>query len=391
MKILTKEQYNKVKSKNRESWLKYCFDLCNVCQWKKEQIKNYAKLYGYRNEERLIINAKLYSQEYLNMTSEELREIKMKYHISEKTKKYFIFIENLINSQNEEEIEKLFMEEKYDMKDLLYKIPQYLTINRKDLSKEEQNKLEKEILRKIKIIIEKANKIQDAKKNIALKEKQRVRDIETLEMFKDVINGKITENDLLKKMEKQRFNRCLELLKEIDIELYNKYEEKVAIDIKTEQNKNNKIEEIIYEIIDYLKNGIEDKDGLREFDRIDLYLLYSNYIKDIPKHINKCNLTIDEIKLIKTFLRQEAIFEQRIAEKEKKMYIEGIDIINCDRDERGYPIPNTGEIIPSEEKKSWFEYLENNNIPVTRKNYNIMMKRYKNKKEKKLFVKKLTK
>lgn len=48
-----------------------------------------------------------------------------------------------------------------------------------------------------------------------------------------------------------------------------------------QQNKILKIHQMIYEIVNYLKNGIETKNGLREFDVIDFYLLYSKYSNEI--------------------------------------------------------------------------------------------------------------
>ena len=169
----------------------------------------------------------------------------------------------------------------------------------------------------------------------------------------------------------------------MDANLYISYQEKLLNDMKNQLTKDKIIEKSIYEIVGYLKNGIEDKEGIRPFDIVDLYIMYNEYVNDIPKNINKCDLTIEEIRMIKNFLRKDSFADRRIAEKERNILIDGIDRVNCETDEKGRLVLNTGTIIPKEEKVLWFEYLENNNIPVTRRTYTAMLKRYKQKNEKK--------
>ena len=186
---------------------------------------------------------------------------------------------------------------------------------------------------------------------------------------------------MINNLGKKRFNRLLDVLKEIDADFYNMYIETVNWqNIEQEQEQQNKIfkiHQMIYEIVNYLKNGIEEDNGFRKFDIVDFYLLYKDDIKGIYKQISKCNLINDDLNLIKDFINENVYYSKKIFADYKKRLVEGIDIINCEKDERGYPIPNTGIVIPIEEKKSWFEYLENNNIPVTDKTYKAMINRYK--------------
>lgn len=198
---------------------------------------------------------------------------------------------------------------------------------------------------------------------------------------------------MINNLGKKRFNRLLDVLKEIDEDFYNMYIKTVNwqnIEQEQEQqNKNFKIHQMIYEIVNYLKNGIEEDNKLRKFDIVDFYLLYKDDMKEIYTQISKCISIKDDIKLIKNFINENVNSEKIFADYKKRL-VEGIDRINCEKDERGYPIPYTGIVIPIEEKISWFEYLENNNIPVTDKTYNAMRKRYTNRLKKEKFVKKLT-
>ena len=50
--------------------------------------------------------------------------------------------------------------------------------------------------------------------------------------------------------------------------------------------------------------------------------------------------------------------------------------VDLERDENGIPIPGTGRIITNEEKKSVFDYILENNYPLTKKVYNIILRAY---------------
>ena len=50
--------------------------------------------------------------------------------------------------------------------------------------------------------------------------------------------------------------------------------------------------------------------------------------------------------------------------------------INLLKDAKGMPIPGTGKIITYEEKKMVFDYILENNLPITKKMYNFILKSY---------------
>ena len=52
--------------------------------------------------------------------------------------------------------------------------------------------------------------------------------------------------------------------------------------------------------------------------------------------------------------------------------------VNLERDDSGMPIPGTGRLISNEEKKQVFDYILENNYPLTKKMYNIILYGYLN-------------
>ena len=387
MEYLSKEKYKQLKKSNKEEWLKYCYDLCIDCNWTKSKLTKYKEMYDYIDDNSLIEAGKRYAKKYLHYSTEEITAmIRKKHNINTK---YKDLIGQIIELTDEKEIAELF--DNYTIYNLFNKIEYYIKHYKKDLTSEEQNKLLTKTLEKIRPIIEE----KELNKKNKAKERQRERDKEALEKFKEVINGNLTEKELINNLGKKRFNRLLDVLKEIDNDFYNMYIKTVNWqNIEQEQEQQNKIfkiHQMIYEIVNYLKNGIEEDNKLRKFDIVDFYLLYKDDIKEIYKQISECISIKDDIKLIKNFINENVYYSKKIFAGYKKRLVEGIDRINCEKDERELLIPNTGIVIPIEEKKSWFEYLERNNIPVTDKTYNAMRKRYLNKLDNNKFVKKLTK
>lgn len=150
----------------------------------------------------------------------------------------------------------------------------------------------------------------------------------------------------------------------------------------------NKIGDIINQIV----NGIELPNGeVRPFDILDFYLCKGinhdkvlSEIKDFVKDLitNKKIVLTKDLELIKNFLtnmqkgigvvfteeKQQEIFETQIFEMK--------DEYNTLRDKNGRPIPGTGITLTNEEKQKLLDYLKENNVPNTRKMYEMVRKRY---------------
>ena len=52
--------------------------------------------------------------------------------------------------------------------------------------------------------------------------------------------------------------------------------------------------------------------------------------------------------------------------------------VNLQRDETGIPIPGTGRLITNDEKKMIFDYILENNYPLTKRFYNFILREYIN-------------
>lgn len=372
MIYLSQNEYDELKKNNREAWLKYCYDLCNECKWVKEAISRFSKKYDYTSDTTLIEAGKKYASEYLHLSKEEIASMIKNAHNNTSNTRYNDLLKKIIELKDPNEIAELFEKESYIMSELINKIDTYIRIHRSELSIEEQKKLAEEIRAKIKPIQEKIKLKQKKINKYRIEIEEIKRDIATLNLFIEVIKGKLTEKELLYKIGKSRFNRCLELLKDIDIDFYNEYIKAVERQIETQQKENNEIKKMINEIINYLQNGIETENGLREFDVIDFYLLYSKYSNEIQKQIKNCDLTKNERTLISKFINQNInpLINKRI---NTKCIIEGTDIIYL---EDGSGNKNPKE-IKKPEKILLFEYLKSNNIPATDKTYKAMINRYK--------------
>ena len=74
-----------------------------------------------------------------------------------------------------------------------------------------------------------------------------------------------------------------------------------------------------------------------------------------------------------------------VKQQKKSFKLNSIDIrqifntkheVNLKRDETGMPIVGTGRVITNDEKKMIFDYILDNNYPVTQKMYTFLLKGY---------------
>ena len=133
----------------------------------------------------------------------------------------------------------------------------------------------------------------------------------------------------------------------------------------------------IEELVNFIKNGVNINGKTRNFDILDYYILSKGvpvkvFLENLPKDIS-----LDNLKTLKTFFFNNN--EGTLMDIDS-YYIRQIlstkDEVNTKRNEEGYPIPGTGRIIKTEEKRNIIDYIINNNIPLTTKIYSLAMKRY---------------
>lgn len=150
----------------------------------------------------------------------------------------------------------------------------------------------------------------------------------------------------------------------------------------------NKIGDIINQIV----NGIELPSGeTRPFDILDFYLCkginHDEVLSEVKEFIRTLITTEkrvrkEDIEKISVFLANMqkgigAVFsEEKQQETFETQIFEIKDEYNTLRDTNGFPIPGTGITLTNEEKQMMLDFLKENNVPYTRKMYEIVRKRY---------------
>lgn len=176
----------------------------------------------------------------------------------------------------------------------------------------------------------------------------------------------------------QIFNKCLELVKEHNEELYKKYREKI-------DGKRNKIYAVVVEkikkIINLLKDGVIDNDIKRPFDLIDYYqttkLSFDDTLKIAKSLLQQSIIQSKDYALLVRFVKTNQSGEKVVYSDIKRILTEKQEI-NCEKNSKGYPIPGTGEVVSEEIKNKLIEYLKQYGVPVNYRTYHIAFNRYKN-------------
>lgn len=201
---------------------------------------------------------------------------------------------------------------------------------------------------------------------------------ENLDNARTIINGYIDGkyDDINKycldtNMEKRLFDKYLEVIKNNDESLYTKYLQHI------ESNKNKVYEDLMSRsliVINLIKNGVIENDTKRDFD-------ISDYYKYLPigfermLRIVRPGLTNDDYKLLCSYVGQYKN-ERELSEEEINNIYDMKTIANVQFDESNKVIPGSGREITIEEKQNIVKYLNNNNIPVTNKTYNVIYRRW---------------
>ena len=176
----------------------------------------------------------------------------------------------------------------------------------------------------------------------------------------------------------QVFNKCLELVKEYNEELYKKYREKV--DGKRAQNYAIIIEGI-KKIIRLLKDGVVENDIKRPFDLIDYYqitkLSFDNILKIAKSILQQKSISSKDYGLLAEFTKVNKSGEKTVY-SDIKIILNEKQEINCEKDSEGYPISGTGEVVSEELKNKLIGYLNQINSPINYRTYKIVFNRYKN-------------
>lgn len=370
MEIKSVDEFYKIQGISK---LEYCYNLCSSVGFVKRKIVEYAEFYGCTGET-IYVNAKKYAFNVLNMSKEDFMKL-VPFH----GPKYVILIEKLIETKDPQEINRLLSDKEINLGFLWDKIKCFARIHRKELSLAEQNAITSDLIKKVrgKIVLDKATK----QKEIELRRMQQEyeKDRECLEQFKGIILNLSDNEEELEAFKKSlKYKRALELLKEAEPNMYEEYKAQQA---KKEEMFNAVLLGKFKKLSNFIKNGVERNVNTEEFDIVSVYeeKEFEGYIELMLGKVRVCDgkLPVSDITAIQRLLRYTR--ENLLTDFQIKNLIEGTNMINCEKDEKGMVIPNSGEVIPREEKEAWINYLNEKNIPITHGSYNAMLERYKRK------------
>lgn len=167
------------------------------------------------------------------------------------------------------------------------------------------------------------------------------------------------------------FKTYVELVKEYNIELYQKYREKVD---SIQKQRFAIIANEIRRLVQDIKLGINENNINRPFDLIDYFFNYKFSFQSIDE-LAKTTLDKKDYSILKRFISTNKNYENANSHDIDAIMKETVEL-NCAKTKEGYPIPGTGEIVSNQKKQMLIDYLKTNHIPVNRRTYNLIFTRY---------------
>lgn len=197
-----------------------------------------------------------------------------------------------------------------------------------------------------------------------------------IEFIEEYIKSGKTLSEYLKTMNRNRrdFKFHLDIIKDYNYLLYKKCYNYI---LNQETEIHNSIVTLVPEMVQEMKMGIDLEDGTkREFDIIDYYMKTKIPIQEFLERAREESFSSDVLRYLGTFCRGEE--DYKLTDKEILDFLNFDTELLCDHDEKGFPIKNTGIIIPEEDKIELLYTLEQYHIPLTRRVKAAAINRYKN-------------
>ena len=364
--------------------LKYIYDYCVRNLFSRKYLKSLSERFGFHQGIKLIEKyAKEYALTYLHMSEEEYEQKRKEYSeqllISNKqnmknNKK--IIYERILASRTVEEVVKIVDNCNFTSNELKSALVDYIIVHQNN--DEEKERILKEKLSEYTAYKSKQSRIAREKQEKIIREQEKEAKLQTAIKTIEYFITKTHYNNIEEFCDdfivnRELFSYYVELIREKQPELYEKYLERK----KQIQSKSYAIitKDIKY-IIHLLKTGIEENGITRQFDLIDYYLITKMDLNEINQIAKQILNSSDQI-IFKKFIIKYLSSVKTNYKDIKEILSEKIEI-NCEKDERGISIPGTGQIVPIETKEKLIEYLKQNQIPVNRKTYTLVFRRYIN-------------
>ena len=330
-----------------------------------------------KERNRLVTRARKYAFYYLGMSDIEYKRV---FH---KKGKYVEIMDEILSLEKPEEIIN-YLNNKINgnrmaLTDLRVNICHYISGYKTELSKEEKEIIENILRERINIYsnyLSSLNKYNCKEHNIH-NEQTKKRCLSFLSEARTIINNFIESNITLSEYLKKNnisistFYKYIRLLKKYDQETLKKYQ--IREDIRKEKcfSMHN---DLVLTLLDRIKKGVNSDNETRPYDILDYYLEFGENLEELSYSIESKEFNIEKEdylllrKFISTYMRDEELDIDLIL----NTYTE----INAKRDDKGYPIPGTGRVIEKSEKEDIIIYLNEFNVPITSKTYNIALRRY---------------
>jgi len=268
--------------------------------------------------------------------------------------------------------------------------PNYIAVA--EFSQNHINPNTKEISDKLKSYISEVNEIFDAKENLKkqeelkikleerkreLEQKKTEQKMELLPIAKETIRAFI-ESDTktikeyceLFNISENMFERYVEVVKEYDLDLFNKYLERTS---NISKQSYAVIMSKAKSIIDKIKNGVELEDGTkRDFTIIDYYLSTKLSLDELFNLIKK-DLTAADVRAFRNFASKNSNI-QLWGEQRIENYYNTDITLGIKFDSNNKIIPNSGHTLTQEEKEYIIKYIRLLNVPLCQQTVNIIQK-----------------
>lgn len=369
---------------DKELVLKYIYYYCKNFKFAKYRIDQLSKFIRISSK-KIKELCKEYALKYLKLSEEQYKQILNEYieinkedtrdRIREKAKnrdsKSKVIYDALLNASTLEEIIKIL--DKDDMSKgyiLCSAIPNYIIIYHNG-----DEKIKEELKGKIKMYTDYISNLKkEQKQEQKEKEKQEKTTIAITTISSFINDTECNSIEYFCKknaISKKEFTIYVDIVSEINFELFSQYDSKVTI---MQQERYIELTKKIKQIVMYLKIGIKEHGVVRPFDIIDYFLITKIPIKDILRVAEEF-IAQKDYNILKKFVNKNIDATNNNPNIINQIMSEEI-IINYQKDNNGNPIPGTEVILSNLEKTKIIKFLNQNKIPLNSKTYYVAYNRY---------------
>lgn len=214
----------------------------------------------------------------------------------------------------------------------------------------------------------------DYKKQLREKDriaKHKIFILKATKIIQDFVNSPLNRKEFCQKNHITNLSEYVSVVKKIDNDLYNKYQDKINT-INYAISNESKVMSL--ELLNYLKNGINEK----SFDIIDYYLYINCSLKEIARATNYLwtthKILRNDLNLIQDFLYNIG-YRSYTRNINSPSAFDEIDFNSIMSEQNIFLINGEERIITCEEKQNIYNYLVINEIPATRKAYRTCINR----------------